>query len=137
MKRLLLSTQAQLGPVPQTGIHMKQLSPGPVSLQKPPVPPTTHAPQTVGLHFGGAGIGALVGVSLGASVVGVGAATGAVVVFLDFFAAFFFADLAVMGAADTVGAALMVGWFVGFLVLDPFLFVLVFFWTRRIIMLGS
>ena len=106
-------------------------------MQKPLVPPSTHARQTVGLHVKGAGTGAWVGVLLGASVVGVGAATGAVVVFLDFFAAFFFADLAVTGAADTVGAALMVGWFVGLLVLDPFLFVLVFFWTRRIIMLGS
>ena len=96
-------------------------------MQKPLVPPSTHARQTVGLHVKGAGTGAWVGVLLGASVVGVGAATGAVVVFLDFFAAFFFADLAVMGAADTVGL----------LVLDPFLFVLVFFWTRRIIMLGS
>ena len=36
---------------------------------------------------------------------------GTGVVFLDF-AAFFFADLAEVGAADTVGAALMVGWFV-------------------------
>ena len=54
---------------------------------------------------------------------------GSVVVFLDF-AAFFFADLAEVGAADTVGAALMVGWFVGLLVLDPF-FLLVFFCTRR------
>lgn len=49
---------------------------------------------------------------------GPGAADGAVVVFLDF-AAFFFAALAVVGAADTVGAALTVGWFVGLLVLDP------------------
>lgn len=57
---------------------------------------------------------------------GPGAADGAVVVFLDF-AAFFFAALAVVGAADTVGAALTVGWFVGLLVLDPF-FV---FCTRR------
>ena len=54
---------------------------------------------------------------------------GTGVVFLDF-AAFFFADLAEVGAADTVGAALMVGWFVGLLVLDPF-FLLVFFCTRR------
>ena len=55
---------------------------------------------------------------------------GTGVVFLDF-AAFFFADLAEVGAADTVGAALMVGWFVGLLVLDPFFLLLVFFCTRR------
>ena len=54
-----------------------------------------------------------------------GTGVGAVVVFLDF-AAFFFADLAEVGAADTVGAALMVGWFVGLLVLDPFLVLVVF-----------
>ena len=53
------------------------------------------------------------------------AGVGAVVVFLDF-AAFFFAALAGVGAADTVGAALMVGWFVGLLVLDPFLVLVVF-----------
>ena len=54
-----------------------------------------------------------------------GTGVGAVVVFLDF-AAFFFAALAEVGAADTVGAALMVGWFVGLLVLDPFLVLVVF-----------
>lgn len=60
--------------------------------------------------------------------VGPGTGDGAVlVVFLDF-AAFFFAALVVTGAADTVGAALPVGWFVGLPVLDFFVFS---FSTRR------
>lgn len=65
--------------------------------------------------------GAVVGEAVGVAVVG--ASVGLLVDLpFFFFSVSFFAALAVVGLAESVGDALTVGWFVGLLVLDSFFF---------------